>query len=325
MTSTTLSRSPIRRSSLDWRRRVLFLALVLAGLPHVMAQQPPHPDQSPAQWQLADAWGEPYHFPTPGKKAHVLVFWASWCPYCHELMPKIEDLYQELPVEKVEFLAINAWDSADPEAFMMEHDYRFPVLIGGEKIAPLYGIQAVPEVLVFNEKMQLLYRRQTGQKPSEVAQAVKKLVTRLLQDASQNETAANIGSESGLTSNAVDLEDALDEFYVFAEPQGGAIAIQQIPADKMQDFLWVDTRSQEKYQQGHIPGAIHMEWREVFERRDELPKDREIILYCTGGVVAAQAMMGLKLARFDNVHTLAGGYSRYLDYQRQQAKKQPER
>ncbi len=301
----------------------VMLLFALLSSPNAQAE-PSRATTKSVTWSLNDAWGETYTFPSAGKKAHVLVFWASWCPYCHKLMPKVERLYQQLPRDTVEFLAINAWDSADPEAFMMAHDYQFPVLIHGEKIAPLYGVKAVPEVLVFNKNMQLVYRRQSGQNPEEVAAAVQKTLQQLL-SAKPADTLSS--RDSTQPDNLSTLYDTLEDFYAFAPPQGNAIAIQQIPADKMRDFLWVDTRSQEKYQQGHIPGAIHIEWREVFERRNELPRDRGIILYCTGGVVAAQAMMGLKLAGFDNVHTLAGGYSRYLDYQRQKqkAKKQPER
>ncbi len=286
-------------------------------------------------WQLDDAWGQPYAFPAPNKKVHVLVFWASWCPYCHKLMPEVEALYQQLPREKVEFLAINAWDSADPEAFMMEHDYQFPVLVHGETIAPLYGIKAVPEVLVFDQNMNIVYRRRTGQSAREVANAMAEKISALLQPKSgQTAASAETGaSQSSATltedksgeadQEAVAMDEVLSDFYAFAEPQGNAIAIQQIPVEDRSRYLWLDTRSAEKYRQGHIPGAVHMEWREVYDRRGELPHDREIILYCSGGVVAAQAMMGLKLAGFDNVHTLAGGYRRFVEYeqQRQQEKK----
>jgi len=278
-------------------------------------------------WQLNDAWGEPYSFPDQTKKVHVLVFWASWCPYCHKLMPRIEDLYLKLPEKDVEFLAINAWDSADPEAFMMAHDYRFPVLTHGETIAPLYGIKAVPEVLVFNQDMDIVYRRRTGQSAAEVANAMTEKINALLSPQATAAVTETTNTTHG-TGTAADtseaeepeeaaLDDVLSDFYAFAEPQGNAIAIQQIPVEARSRYLWLDTRSAEKYRLGHIPGAVHMEWREVYDRRAELPRDREIILYCSGGVVAAQAMMGLKLAGFDNVHTLAGGYSRFLEYERE--------
>ncbi len=286
-------------------------------------------------WQLDDAWGQPYAFPDTDKQVHVLVFWASWCPYCHKLMPEVEALYQQLPQEKVEFLAINAWDSADPEAFMMEHDYQFPVLVHGETIAPLYGIKAVPEVLVFDQDINIVYRRRTGQSAREVASAMAEKISAMLQPKSVQAVApAKTGvsqSSASLTEDksgeddqeAATMAEVLSDFYAFAEPQGNAIAIQQIPVQERDHYLWLDTRSAEKYRQGHIPGAVHMEWREVYDRRGELPHDREIILYCSGGVVAAQAMMGLKLAGFDNVHTLAGGYRRFVEYeqQRQQKKK----
>jgi len=118
-----------------------------------------------------------------------------------------------------------------------------------------------------------------------------------------------------LQAQEPDIIEALEEYYLFAPPGGGSISYKQIPVEERPQVLFVDTRTREEYQAAHIPGAIHLEWREVLERRDGLPQDRPIILYCNSGASSAQAMMGLRLTGMENVRTLAGGFMRYLESQ----------
>jgi hypothetical protein len=55
--------------------------------------------------------------------------------------------------------------------------------------------------------------------------------------------------------------------------------ICQIASVGTSEFVFVDTRSKEQYDSGHIPGAMHIKWRQILSRRDELSKDRSVVLY----------------------------------------------
>jgi hypothetical protein len=46
------------------------------------------------------------------------------------------------------------------------------------------------------------------------------------------------------------------------------------------ELVLVDVRSQEAFDEGHIPGAISIPWEEMEARYTELPRDREIVTYC---------------------------------------------
>ena len=48
-----------------------------------------------------------------------------------------------------------------------------------------------------------------------------------------------------------------------------------------EEILIVDSRSKASYDDRHIQGAISVPVDEVSERLDELPKDKEIVFYCT--------------------------------------------
>jgi rhodanese-related sulfurtransferase len=106
--------------------------------------------------------------------------------------------------------------------------------------------------------------------------------------------------------------EALEDYFMMAGPTGGSLGPEQIPADDWASFVVVDTRSAARFEAGAIPNAIHIEWREVLSRQDELPSDQPLLLYCDTGVLSAQAMMALKLAGFEKAKVLRGGYAAWV-------------
>ena len=58
-----------------------------------------------------------------------------------------------------------------------------------------------------------------------------------------------------------------------------------------------------------MPGAVNIEWRQVFAQRASLPRDKTLLLYCNTSSLAAQAAMALRLDGFENVRLLYGGFN----------------
>jgi len=50
--------------------------------------------------------------------------------------------------------------------------------------------------------------------------------------------------------------------------------------EKKGDFVILDTRTREAFEQGHIPGAWCLPLAEVSALASNLPKDREMVTYC---------------------------------------------
>lgn len=72
-------------------------------------------------------------------------------------------------------------------------------------------------------------------------------------------------------ATAGELEDEIIGYMDFATEAEGLILPEQVTEDIFNDVFFVDTRSLAHYQAGTINGAVHIEWREVPRRLDELP------------------------------------------------------
>ena len=75
------------------------------------------------------------------------------------------------------------------------------------------------------------------------------------------------------------------------------------------NYLFVDVRSEEEYNSGHIEAAIHIPVTEIGNRLNELPKDRPIIVYCNGSSCARSGRAAAILLEngFKEIYDLVGG------------------
>lgn len=103
---------------------------------------------------------------------------------------------------------------------------------------------------------------------------------------------------------------AIDEmagYLEFVDYGGGVIFAEQIPKDEWPKMVVIDARDAGQFAKGHIPGAIHMDWRQVLAKRNEIPKDKPVLIYCNTGSLSAQAGFALRVAGWENVRILQGG------------------
>jgi membrane protein DedA with SNARE-associated domain/rhodanese-related sulfurtransferase len=64
-----------------------------------------------------------------------------------------------------------------------------------------------------------------------------------------------------------------------------------------------------------VPGALHMLPEELAKRHEEIPRDRDVVLYCTCPNEATSAMMTLRLHRLGitRVRPLSGGFDAWVE------------
>lgn len=102
--------------------------------------------------------------------------------------------------------------------------------------------------------------------------------------------------------------EALETYFEFSDYNSGTIMAEQIPAGDWRKFHILDVRDAGQFAKEHIPGAVNIEWRKVFAERASLPKDKLILVYCNTGSFSAQSAMALRMAGFENVRMLHGGF-----------------
>lgn len=106
--------------------------------------------------------------------------------------------------------------------------------------------------------------------------------------------------------------EAMQDYLMFAEYEAGIILPRQIDQAVFESAVFVDTRDAEQFAVGTIPGAAHIEWREVLDRIDEIPTSQLTVLFCNTGSLSAQATFALRVAGRDNVVVLQSGYQGWL-------------
>ena len=119
-------------------------------------------------------------------------------------------------------------------------------------------------------------------------------------------TLALLGPTAALADKAAAI-DEMEAYLEFAEYGGGVIFAEQIPKDDWKKFVLIDARDAGQFAKGHIPGAINMDWRQVLAKRDSIPKDKPVLIYCNTGSLSAQAGFALRVAGWDNLRILQGG------------------
>lgn len=103
----------------------------------------------------------------------------------------------------------------------------------------------------------------------------------------------------------------IEDFLEFVDYGGATIFAEQIPAADWKRFVVIDTREMAQFDKEHIPGARNVEWRRVLSERQQIPKDKPVLLYCNTGTLSAQAGFALRVAGYENVRILQGGYAEW--------------
>ncbi len=75
--------------------------------------------------------------------------------------------------------------------------------------------------------------------------------------------------------------------------------------------LLLDVRTPLEYAEGHLPEAVNMEVDRLREQLQDLPKDKDIIIYCAIGLRGYVASRILMQHGFTRVYNLSGGFRTY--------------
>ena len=69
----------------------------------------------------------------------------------------------------------------------------------------------------------------------------------------------------------------------FALPDMSQAALLEHQAKHADHLFVLDVRSPEEFREGHVPGAVNVPYDQIAARIAEVPKDKDVVLYCRSG------------------------------------------
>jgi thiol-disulfide isomerase/thioredoxin len=118
------------------------LAILLAILAVPVRAESGIGEQAP-RFDLADSEGQQFHFPGQLTGPTIVLFWATWCPYCKALMPHLQSIVEEYD-GAIEVLALDFRDDGDPQQYLAEMGYDFRLFPSADVVAAAWGVKTTP-------------------------------------------------------------------------------------------------------------------------------------------------------------------------------------
>lgn len=111
-------------------------------------------------WQLHTQNGENISLSDYQGTPVILHFWATWCPYCKKLQPKLVELEEKYQKSGIKLIAIsfNEDDDARPQDEINARGYHFITAVNGESVAMLYGVRGTPTTFFINRQGKAIYK-----------------------------------------------------------------------------------------------------------------------------------------------------------------------
>ena len=149
----------------------ILLALMIA-LSSCGTEQQSDEQTETRQMKLGDAapgWsgsdlisGDMLSFPSVlDDKPAVLIFWATWCPYCKAFMPYAGGIQSDYAEHGVQIVTFNAKErgEGDPKAYADSLNYPLIAIADADDIAASYGVKFIPGLMVVDGAGEFRYLR----------------------------------------------------------------------------------------------------------------------------------------------------------------------
>lgn len=126
-------------------------------------------DQAP-HWQGLDlVSGDTVSFPEVlDNRPAVLIFWATWCPYCKAFMPYAGKIQADYAGHGVQIVTLNTKERGrgDPRAYAKGLGFPLVAVAAADDIAARYGVDFIPGLMVVDGRGTVVYRRRSTELPA---------------------------------------------------------------------------------------------------------------------------------------------------------------
>jgi rhodanese-related sulfurtransferase len=90
-------------------------------------------------------------------------------------------------------------------------------------------------------------------------------------------------------------------------------ALLEHQAKHPQHLLVLDVRSPEEFKEGHVPGAVNIPYDQMASRLADVPKDKDLVLYCRSGRRAGIAAEVLAANGYSRLSHLEGDMPAWIE------------
>lgn len=127
------------------------------------------PDDTYQSWKGVDFSGVEIDFPAVlDNKPTVLIFWATWCPYCKAFMPYVGEIQRDYSTDKINILAIDIFEDgeSDPAAYVEALGFPVIAVADGDSIAKAYSVRFTPGLMVVDGQGNVVWKRESTELPA---------------------------------------------------------------------------------------------------------------------------------------------------------------
>jgi thiol-disulfide isomerase/thioredoxin len=120
-------------------------------------------------WELKDTNGATVKLSDLRGKVVLMDFWATWCPPCREVMPKLQKMHTDLASKGLVVLGMNTWEDnrskeATPEStlkkvtdFLEKNKYTYRNIMGSDTVAKTYAVSGIPTFYLINHEGKIVH------------------------------------------------------------------------------------------------------------------------------------------------------------------------
>jgi len=221
-------------------------------------------------------------------------------------------------IYKVFNLAVAQTGLTEKELIKENIPYQVSFNIKPEKPEYLGGQEMVMKVIARKDNLQILGAEIIG--VSGVDKRIDVLATAITFKATASDLAALDLAYAPPFSTAKDpiiySGMILENSILFGRKQLSASEVDNLAENSSSDIVILDNRRPELFRAGHIPGAINVAQEDMRDYLQNLDKKATILTYCSKGVTANATQNILINHGFENVYSLNGGYSTFINYRR---------
>ena len=145
-------------------RTVLSIFIILSSMLSSMltfnAQASNDTNDKAQDWTLTTQAGKKISLADYQGNPVILHFWATWCPYCKKLQPKLvalEEKYKNTGI-KIVAISFNEDEGVNPQESINQRGYQFITAVEGDKIAHQYGVKGTPTTFFINRSGKIIFK-----------------------------------------------------------------------------------------------------------------------------------------------------------------------